>query len=355
MRLLDRYIGHSIGIATLATLAVLLILIAFITVVDEMSDVGKGSYQLPDVLFYVLLNVPQILYELFPVAVLLGSLIGLGGLAAGSELTAMRAAGVSVRRITYATLKVGAIIILTATLIGELIAPEAQRYADILRASKIANQITVETRSGFWARDGSSYVNIGHILPDATLRNLAIYHYHSDGTLEQITLASSAAYQHDHWQLHEVTQTRFHDGRPHPIQLATLAWESSLKPNLLHVIIVRPRMLSTWGLYRYIGFMRDNGQDAAAYEVALWSKLLTPLNIVAMILLTIPVVFGLTRNIGVGQRIFIGTLIGIVFFLSNRMFGNMAIVYGLPPLLAASAPSLAALAAAFFLGRRIHN
>ncbi len=354
MRIIDRYVGRSIAVSFVATTAILVILVAFLEVVDEMGDVGKGAYTTRDVFIYVVLNIPQMLYEIFPMAVLLGSLIGLGGMAAGSELTAMRAAGVSVRRITYSALKTGALLVAIATLIGEFIAPPAQRFADTFRAERIAAHITLKSESGFWARDGDAYINIRHILPNGDLRGVSIYRYRDDGALRSATVAGSAIHRNDTWELFDVNESLFgEDGIRHR-HLASREWQSALRPNMLDVIVVRPRMLSTWGLYRYIGFMRGNGQDASHYEVALWSKIFTPLTIVAMILLTIPAVFGMMRSSGIGQRIFIGVMVGIAFFLVNRMFNNMAVVYGVPPLAAASLPSLLVLGASLLLSRRLH-
>jgi lipopolysaccharide export system permease protein len=335
-------------------LVFLVILVAFLEVVDEMGDVGKGEYGIGDVFFYVALNIPQMLYEIFPMAVLLGSLIGLGGLAAGSELTAMRAAGISVRRITYSALKTGAVLVVIATLIGEVIAPPAQRFADKMRADRIAAHITLKSGSGFWARDGDAYVNIRHILPNGNLRGVSIYRYNPDRTLRSATLADSAIYHQGGWELFDVAESVFSEGQIHNRHLASRDWQSGLQPNMLDVIVVRPRMLSTLGLYRYIGFMRGNGQDATQYEVALWSKIFTPLTIVAMILLTIPAVFGMMRSTGIGQRIFIGVMVGISFFLLNRMFNNMAVVYGVPPIVATSLPSLLVLGVSLLLSRRLN-
>lgn len=354
MKVIDRYIWHSISSAFIGTLAVLLILVTFIEVADEMGDVGKGSYQAIDVFIYVFFTIPQILYELFPMAVLLGSLIGLGGLAAGSELTAMRSAGISIQRITVSTLKAGAVLVVISTLIGEVIAPYTQRHAETIRAEKISSHLALKTQNGYWLRDNDSYINIRYILPDGSLKNLSIHEYHPDGSLKQTTQADSARYQGESWLLQNVRQTQFgKDQIIHQI-LPTLVWESTLKPDLLEVVVVRPRMLSSPDLYRYIKFMEDNNQDATTYEVAFWSKVFTPITLVAMILLTIPVVFGVMRNVAMGQRVFIGTLIGIGFFLLNRVFNNMAIVYGIPPLLAASMPSLLVLAVTLVLSRRLH-
>ena len=163
MKILDRYIGKTVVLSTLLSLLVLLTLVAFVTLLKEMDEVGTGVYRALDAVYYVLLILPRGAYEIFPVAVLLGSLIGLGGLAGNSELTAMRAAGISLARIIFAALKGGILVMLLVILLGEFVAPHSENYAEVMRAEKIAEKITLKTKYGFWARDGQSFINIRYI------------------------------------------------------------------------------------------------------------------------------------------------------------------------------------------------
>lgn len=351
--ILDNYIARRIGAGVAASIAVLLVLVTFVQVVDELGDVGRGNYTTTDALVYVALNIPQTLYELFPMAVLLGSLVGLGALAAGSELTAMRAAGYSVRRIAGATLRAGVLLILLSLLIGEALAPSAQRLAETNRNEKLNENMALRTANGYWARDGQSYINIGNVLPDGSLRDLRIQDYSPSGELSQVTHAAAAAWVNGDWTLFQIRRTRFEQDRVIALSLPSAPWQTRLEPRMMDLVIVRPRMLSTFGLMRYIQFMNDNGQDATIYEVAMWTKLFTPLTILAMILLTIPVVFGSMRNVALGQRIFVGVLIGTGFFLFARLFNNAAVVYKLSPILSAALPSVVVFLLSLWLYRRL--
>lgn len=354
MKTLDRYIGRSVIVSIFVTLLILLILVGFVTLMDELGEVGKGNYQVADVFLYVLLVLPRRAYEVFPMAVLLGSLVGLGGLANNSELVAMRAAGVSLARIIGSVLKAGLVAMLVLILIGEVLAPNTEQYAQRMRASKLANQITLNSQYGFWARDGSSFVNIRKILPGSQLQDIYIYEYSPQQELKIATHADFAHYQDDHWLLKGITQTQFLEQGVRSLQIDEATWDSMLSPSILDVVVVRPSMLPIWGLYEYISFMNENGQEATIYEVAFWSKLISPLVTLVMVFLSVPFVFGALRSVGIGQRIFLGALLGLAFFLLNKVFGHMAVVYDLNPLVSAGLPGLLFLMAAIWFVRRVH-
>ncbi len=354
MRVLDRYIGISVILSILITLVILVVLVGFVTLMDELGAVGSGDYSTGDAFYYVLLILPRRAYEVFPMAVLLGSLVGLGGLANHSELIAMRAAGVSLARIIGSVLKSGMVAMLVVLLIGEAIAPNTEQYAERMRASKMSQQITLKSEYGFWARDGASFVNIRQILPGSQLIDIYIYEFSEERELLVSSHAAFAQYQDEKWSLRDIEQTRFLADRVESRHLDEATWDSLLNPNILNVVVVRPTMLPVWGLYQYIDFMHENGQEATTYEVAFWSKVIMPLVTLVMVFLAVPFVFGVLRSVGIGQRIFAGSLLGLAFFLLNKVLGHMAVVYSLNPLFAAAVPGLVFLAIGFWFVRRIH-
>lgn len=354
MRVLDRYIGRSVIFGTVVALLVLLTLLSFLTLMEELQDVGKGRYDVGDAFQFMLLVVPRYAYEVFPMSALLGTLIGLGGLASHSELIAMRAAGVSYSRIVLSVLKTGVLMMLVAAVIGELVAPFSEQHAQHMRTERQSGQVTLKTQYGFWARDGEAFVNIRKILPGAQLADIYIYEFGPDRRLRQSTHAATARYQDDHWQLEGIRQSRFGEAGVETFKLQQATWDSLLNPDLLSAVVVNPRMLPIWGLYNYIQFMRANGQEVLSYEVAFWAKVVTPLVTLIMLFLATPFVFGSLRRVGVGQRLFVGALMGSGFFLLNRAFSYMAVVYDLNPLFAAAFPGLAFLALAFWFSHRLH-
>ncbi|MBL3590544.1 MAG: LPS export ABC transporter permease LptG [gamma proteobacterium endosymbiont of Lamellibrachia anaximandri] len=352
--LLDRYIGRSVALGMLMVLALLLVLLGFFSVLGELEEVGKGSYTTVKAFTYVLLILPRYTYEIFPVATLLGSLIGLGALANNSELIAMRAAGVSISRIVGAVLKTGFVMLLVILAVGELLAPVTEQRAQRMKMDALSDQVTLQTKYGFWARDGDTFINIRRILPDSTLADISIYEYGAGRELLRATHADTARYADPEWELDGVEQSEFGAGRIATKQLERLRWSTLLEPALLDVVTVQPHMLPAWDLWSYIRYLTENGQDAATYEVAFWGKVVSPLVTLVMLFLSVPFVFGALRSVSIGQRIFTGAVIGTVFYLVNRAFSYLAVVYDINPLFAASFPTLLCLFLAFWFFRRVH-
>jgi lipopolysaccharide export system permease protein len=354
MKLLQIYIGKTVIVNIVIALVVLLGLVSAGSFVSELGDVGEGNYTSSDALIYVLMVLPRRAYESFPVAVLLGSLIGLGGLASHSELTAMRAAGVSLKDIIFSALKAGVLMMCVIVVIGEFIAPNTEQYAETMRASKMSDQITLKSEYGFWARDRNTYVNIRKILPGARLQDIYIYEFSDDRELRVASYAAFAQYRDDHWLLNNIQQSLFTPDGVVSRKINRAAWESMIDPNVLSVIVVRPTMLAAWGLFKYISFLHSNGQTAIPFEVAFWTKIVSPIMTLVMVFLSVPFVFGSLRSVGIGQRVFAGSLLGTGFFLTSKILSHMAVVYELNPLFAATFPAFVMLGLAFWLFRKVH-
>ena len=211
MNILDRYIARVIITGAALALLVLGALDTFLAVMRELEHAGKGSYGYADVIIYVLLTLPGRWYELFPAAVLVGGLMSLGALAGGSELVAMRAAGISIMRIVAAAAQAGLVLMLALILIGEFVVPVSEQYGQEFRWQKLNMQIAQSDRRGFWAREGHYYINVGTVYPDSLLSNLSIYELdESGGGLVSITHAKSALRTAGGaWELRGVRRTLF--------------------------------------------------------------------------------------------------------------------------------------------------
>jgi lipopolysaccharide export system permease protein len=354
MRVLDRYIGRQLLYGTLLTMAGLLILLGVLNLFEELEQVGKGRYTTGAAITYVLLGLPRYAYELFPVMVLLGSLGGLGGLAANSELIAMRAAGISLGRIVASMMRTGLILMLLAVVLGELIAPPSEQYAQQMRSDLKAEQITLRSKYGFWARDGKAFINIRTILPGNELRGIYIYEFDDRGRMTIATHAERAIFQQKSWLLQGIRQTRISEDGTEVRVHQQANWASMLEPGLLNVVVIKPHVLPIWGLYRYIEFLHDNGQQANQYEVAFWGKLMKPLVTIAMLFLSVPFLFGSLRTVSLGRRVFVGTLIGLSFYMANKAMAFVAVVFELNPVVFSLLPGLAVISYALYAMRRIH-
>ncbi len=354
MNLIGRYIGRRVVSGTIWVLLVLLTLIGFFSLIEELGHVGEGHYRVQDAVVFVFLTLPRYAYEIFPVTALIGTLIGLGSLANHSELTAMRAAGVSLARIVSSVLGTGAVMLVVALLVGEVVAPATEQYAQTMRSEKRSEQITLKTEYGFWARDGRAFVNIRKILPGARLEDIFIFEFGADRQLKASTHAAYAEYRDGRWLLRNIQQTLFGPDRLTARKMSEATWDSMVDPGLLNFVTLNPSVLPSWGLYHYIRFLHENGQSAARFEVAFWGKVLTPFMTLVMLFLAVPFVFGSLRTVGIAQRIFVGALVGASFLLLSRIFSYLAVVYPIDPLLATAFPSLTVLALAFWLTRRVH-
>lgn len=353
VKILDRYLGRAVINGTLLTLAVLLPLLGFFILADEMDDVGQDGYRFADALVYVILSMPRYAYQVFPIATLIGSLVGLGALAGGSELVAMRAAGVSISRIVFAAFKAGAMLAILAVAVGEGVAPGAEQKALQWRSEAQSGQVTLTTQHGFWARDGSSYINIREILPGSSLRDISIYELDQEQRLVLATHARAARYVDGGWVLEGISRSRISEDGVDVHRVDRTGWDSLLNPALLKVVVVEPHILPIWGLLRYVRFMVTNGQDPGAYEVEMWSKIVHPFLILAMIFLSIPILFGSARSTGIGGRIFLGAMVGIGFYLVSRTFTYLALLYGMSAWLAATLPPMLFMIGGLWVLRRV--
>lgn len=351
--LLDRYLARAVIGSSLLTLAALLPLIGFFVLADELDVIDDARYGLGSAMLFMVLRLPAYLYQIFPVATLIGALIGLGTLASRSELVAMRAAGVSVGRIVRAALLGGLVLAVVAVVLGEWVAPMAEQRAQELRRSALSGDVAQQTADGFWAVDDGAYVNIREIRSGTLLRDISIFELDlAAGTLVT-SHAASARYIEDGWVLESIARSRVGAEGVEVEHIARARWDSMLDPGLLKVVVADPRLLPLWGLYQYIRFMQINGQDAGAYEVAFWSKLLYPLLMLSMILLAIPILLGSVRSTGLGRRILAGVVVGILYYLLSRTLAYLALLFGLSPVIAACAPPLLFCTGAVFLLRRV--
>ncbi len=354
MQILDRYIGRSVGYSTLLVMGVLLTLFAFFTFMDEAGKIGKGQYGTWQAFQYVLLTMPGLAYQLFPICALLGTTIGLGMLASNSELVVMRAAGVSLSRIIFAVMKIGLLFVVLTLIIGEGIAPSAERYAQTLRSVAMSDKLTLRDRDGLWARDGNSFVNVRDILPGERLGQIFIFERDSAHRLVKLVRADSAVFRDDEWVLQGVVTSDISETTVTSSRIAEVPWQTNLSPDLLSVVTVKPNTLSIFGLYQYITYLNDNGLDADVYQQALWGKIVAPLVTAVMVFLSVPFVFGPLRSVGVGHRILVGTLAGIGFHILNQMFAYMGLVFGLNPMFSALFPAGLAFLAGYAMLRRVY-
>lgn len=353
MKILQRYIAKNIIASTLLVLLVLLGLYNFMDFITELDDLGKGEYQILDIMTYIALTMPKRIYELLPVAALMGSVIGLGNLASQSELVAMRAAGVSIKDINKSVLVVAALLMVVALLMGEVLRPVAEQKARQMQS--VAQTGTVGSRSehGFWTRDGNHFNHIEQINGDGSFSNIAIYEFDDKHRLRILTQAAEAEYQQDSWILSNVVQSTIDEKGIEVRSVSHARWKSQLNPGMVNIVVVPPEFLPVWDLLEYVQYLKQNHQSVAQYELAFWSKMMMPLSTAVMVLLAVPFVFGPLRTSPIGGRILAGTLLGIGFHLFNQSFQHMGLVFGLLPWLASAFPTMVFAGLAWLMNSRV--
>jgi lipopolysaccharide export system permease protein len=347
MKTIKRYLAREIYKATAFVFVAFLSLFAFFDLINELDDVGKGGYRLQHVLLFVTLSLPGHAYELFPIAVLIGTLAALATLAANSEFTVMRVAGLSPGQAAWALGRVGIVFVILAAVVGELAAPVAETAAQRLRLDRIGTAVGSELRTGIWVKTDTRFVNVGQVLPDSTLKAVRIYEFDREFRLRSISDAASGHYEGaNRWRLSDVTETAFEDDRTTVRKREWIAWESVLTPAMLSVLLVVPEKLSAWGLYQYTKHLAANKQRTERYEIAFWKKLVFPFAALVMMALALPFAYVQVRHGGVGVKLFSGLMLGVLFHFLNSLFSHIAVLERWPPIAAAVLPSALFLAMA---------
>lgn len=363
MNRIERYLGRVVVSHTLLVLLVLLIILGFGEFMMQLGAL-KADYTLAKGTLYSLLKLPVFGYEIFPIALLIGTLLGLGSLANHAELTVLRVTGWSIGRIFIAVIKSALLLWLVVAIIGEIVAPKSEAYATKLKAESLQQNISLGDRSGFWMKDAERLIHVQRIVSAEEMRGLTVYELNA-GQIVNVSQAGRAVYRNGEWLMHNVRQQQLNlttlefAGQSHMAlrltsqQLVNWAQKFPVDADLLESLRVETRYMRLDDLYAYIGFLQENNLDAAPYQLEFWRKLASPLVVLGMMALVFPLIFGSQRQVSMGQRIFVGILIGMGFHLLNQIFGNLSVVYQLPAMLGAFFPSLLLLSIALVLFKRL--
>jgi lipopolysaccharide export system permease protein len=382
MKILQRYFAVNITQAVVFVLVALLALIAFMDLTQELPSVGKGNYMVQHAFLYVLLLVPGHVYEVMPVAALIGTIYTMAQFAASSEFTIMRASSMSTRMAAGMLFKIGIVFVVITFLFGEMITPRTAPFAERLRLAAKGGTISAEFRSGMWTKDivhadgikgpavGSRFFNARQISPDGQLVDLRVYEFDLNMRMRALVTAASATFTgQNSWLLKDVTETRFNNTRvlPEPgaplppgttIQssfgqetasvstrhVPELELASEITPRILSVSRSDPDRMSANELAVYTRHLAENRQETERFKIAFWKKLVDPLAIFVLMLLALPFAYLHTRSGGVSLKIFIGIMIGVSFILINSLFSHIGLLSTWPAFLTAVAPSLLFLA-----------
>ena len=360
-RLIYSEVLSSIALIALGFLA----LFFFFDLVDELQYLGKNTgpgdstYQIKHALLYVTLLIPNHLYELLPISVLIGSIFVMARLAQSSEYTILRTSGLGPWRALTLLLWLGAFFVGLSFVVGDYVAPVSERAAQLLKA-RYQGKITIG-QTGAWLREKQArsnfIVNVAELSPNNEMRGVRIYEFSRAGRIISTTEAPVANFSADAaWLLRDAMRTDF-DGTASPAPqagsvdasptarvsrapVASFRWPTEISTEMVSVALLRPDRMATVDLFRYIRHLEDNGQTSQRYEIEFWRKVFYPLSCLVMVMLALPFAYLHFRSGGITAYVFAGVMIGISFFLLNNVFGYLGNLRNWQPWLAAATPGL---------------
>ncbi len=339
MKIIDRYIWTATLQGLLIAWVALIILDVFFAFIAETAKTD-ALYSTFQAVIYLVYTLPSRFYEFFPTAILIGTLLGLGNLAAHSEFTAMRAAGLSIGRIIYSVLKLGLLLAIGIFIVGEWLVPAADLQARNFKAHLKNKNIVLVGDAGLWLKENNRIIHIENVISKHQISDVSIYTFKDDNTaLSTLVTGSEATMTSDGWTIKTMKSVTFNEKRIHATTQKSVQLKSFINAEILDIATINPNQLSSSALDRVIKHQKDNNLKPDKYELIYWKRYAVPLSALVMLILAMPFLFGSTRGGGTGQRVFIGIVVGVVFFIANRMMNELGSVYGLSPFVSAFLPS----------------
>jgi lipopolysaccharide export system permease protein len=337
---LDRYIYRTVLLYTAMAMAVLLVLGALFLFITQQGDIGSGSYGAGDAFLFTLLNMPQQAFELLPIGALIGTLMGLGNLAAGSELVVTRASGVSVWRIGWPVALAGMTLSLIMFAIGEYAAPPMAQFAKREKTTSKLTSVSFAGSSSAWLKDGNRIIRVQTGEVDRAFGGVSVFELDGPTRLRSIERAARISVADPgRWSLYDVATSRFAQGRIESDTQPQVSMASTVNPDFLALAATDPQLLTLHGLASYIDHLRRNNLGTALYEIGYWSRIARLFAVVVVTLLALPFVFGPLRTTGAGTRTVVGVMLGVVFFLITRTIENGGQLFNINPVLVGWLPT----------------
>ncbi|WP_105255737.1 LPS export ABC transporter permease LptG [Pseudoalteromonas sp. T1lg75] len=352
MKTLDWYLGRSIMQTTGFALLVLVGISTLIKFIEQLKSVGRGNYDIIDAMLYTLYSIPGDVVVFFPMAALIGGLTGLGALASNSELVVMQAAGMSRLQVIGSVMKTAIVMALLMMAMAEWGVPKAEQNAKQLRSQAIYGGEVFSAQQGVWAKDGDVFINIEDVDQQGQLNGIRMYQFDKELQLQQVIFAAKGFNREGGWMLRDVRALRMSDLQISEQTQDEYFYASQLTAEKLGVVSVKPETLSFSGLWSYLQYLKQNDQDTSTYELALWRKIMQPVALGVMLLVALSFIFGPLRTVTMGARIVMGVITGIVFHLTDRIFGPIVTVYQIPAFIGAVLPSLLFIIFASYLLKR---
>ncbi len=351
MKQLSRYVGTFVLGSIALVLMVVLGIDVIAALIDGLDEI-RNDYRFRDVLYDIGLTLPSRIYRNIPFASLIGCLLGLGVLAGNSELVVMRAAGVSLLRISGFVARPVILVIIIGTVLGDFVVPYTDQLAESRKMLLRGERDNLATTSGVWNRESNEFIHFNAVYPNGRLFGVTRYRFDQQRRIEAVSFSAQATFFDDYWLEERGVITRFIDGGTETDSFATRRWESGLSPDLLQLVSMAPESLPMESLYNYAGYLDQQGQTSSNYWLAFWTKALQPITILGLVLIAVSFVFGPLREATMGYRIFSGVVVGIVFQTTQQLLGPSSIVFGFSPFWAVMVPAMVSIIIGMVLLRR---
>ena len=318
----------------------LICLFAFFDFIQEIGDLGKGSYGILQAILFVILSIPGHIYEVIPLAVLIGSMYSIGQLSYNYEFNVMRASGYSIKKIAVSLMYTGLFFSFFTIIVGDFIAPHSEKSAQQIKLGNSNSSVSQEFGSGFWIKDGDNFVNIENVLPDSSLEQINIYEFDNKFNLRTIVNAKNGFFKQGEWKLSDIQQTIINKNSIEIKNITSGSWKSLMRPEMMNALIISPQKMSTINLFKFINYLKQNNQKSTKYEVALWEKLIHPLMPLVMLIFAIPFGFLQERSGGKFLKMFIGIIIGIAYQILNTLIRHLSLLNDWQPFVSSLIPTL---------------
>lgn len=353
MKILARYIFKTICLAAVLVVLIITSVLFIMLLLGELKNVGAGDYGILSAVLYVLMMLPNELYQFSPMLVLLGCIIGLSLLSSSRELAVMRSSGYSTHRIMLSSLLAGIFLIVLMSVLGEWIGPALNYKAEIHKQNDQNASEAVVTVAGVWFHVGNNFIRVERVVSKQLLENVTRYEFDDSHHLLSAVYAKRLVLKNGAWQMQDGVETSFYPDRTKNRSFATAPWDVKFNANLLHIGLVDPREMTLPRLAQFSKYLHQNGLQSTEYTFNFWQRIFQPLASLVMVFLALPFVLGAFSTGTLGWRILAGILVGFGFFILNELLGELSIVYQLPTLLAAALPIVLFALIGFYLNRSL--
>lgn len=351
MRRFDRYIQLVTLRAFVLVATGLTALFSLLEFVDQLSLVGQGHYHLADAAAYTALLAPARFMQVTPIAMLLACLLGLGGLAKHSELTALQGIGLSEMQIIGAVLRLILPTIVLLFLVGQFIVPSARHMAQERRMAALTSDTgKADDTTAFWAHGDQQFLGVRRFMNEKLGEDIDIYRFDGQGALTQYLHAAHATIgADDDWKLADVTRKIVVGDQFQTSHQDSMTWHAFLSSRQIRFLSLPPESVPPIALYRYIQDLKRHHLPATRYEQELWSRISTPFAMLALIACAAPFVFGPPRSQNLGYRMAVGIAIAIVFSLGQEITNRLGLLLDLNPAVTALTPPILLMLSAAYL------